>query len=559
MLSMSKEVHVPLMCLGQVGWMMRFPGCTLFVDPYWSCSAQSLDRHDPVPLRPTSMRPDDVTDSDWVLITHPYLDQCDPNSPPDLAKASVRSRFMGPPTVLALLERLGVERQRLQPTSETVWSALAPGLRVIALPAARPTIQRDAQGRSIFVGYLLDFCGKRILHAGDTALEQAVLDAVVVHGPVHTAFLPVNERNFFRDRRGLGGNMSVREAFGLAEEIGAKQVIPLRWSISCANETSPEEMRSIYRRMRPDFSLLIEPQLINLAEARISVIIRTLNEARRLDELLRSIGQQETNGLGHEVIVVDSGSTDGTLDIAERFGCRVVHIAREDFSFGRSLNLGCESATGDLIVITSGHCVPVDRHWLQRLVQPLIDGEASYSFGRQLGGDDSHFSEKRIFAKYFPEHCGNGQKEYFCNNANAALTYTAWAQLRFDEELTGLEDMELAQRLVRDGGRVEYVPEAKVYHYHQESWSQIQRRFEREALALRHIMPNIHVGPVDLFRYILTSVVKDWSIAWREGIWFKHALDIFRYRVHQYRGVYKGNNEHRKLSHSEKEKYFYPE
>jgi glycosyltransferase involved in cell wall biosynthesis len=311
--------------------------------------------------------------------------------------------------------------------------------------------------------------------------------------------------------------------------------------------------------MRPRFNISLQPQLINLSDARISIIIRTLNEEVHLDGLLTAIATQETIGLEHEVIVVDSGSTDDTLPIAERHGCRVIHISREEFSFGRSLNVGCEAAAGDLLVIISGHCVPIDQNWLQNLVQPLVDGVADYSFGRQLGGDDSHFSEKRIFGKYFPEREWHGQTDFFCNNANAALRHTAWEELRFDEDLTGLEDMELAQRLIRTGGRVKYVPDAAVYHYHRESWSQVQRRFEREALALQRIMPQVHISALDLIRYISRSVLRDWWAAAQEGAFIRHAVDVVRYRYHQFKGVYKGNHEHRKLSHHEKEKYFYPE
>ena len=51
----------------------------------------------------------------------------------------------------------------------------------------------------------------------------------------------------------------------------------------------------------------------------------------------------------------------------------------------------------------SGHCVPVDDHWLQNLCQPLKSGAVDYNYGRQIGDDTSNYSERRIFAKYFPE------------------------------------------------------------------------------------------------------------------------------------------------------------
>lgn len=292
----------------------------------------------------------------------------------------------------------------------------------------------------------------------------------------------------------------------------------------------------------------------------ISIIIRTLNEARHLDELLTAIARQETHGqLRYEVVLVDSGSTDDTLRIAEQHQCRILHIQRDSFSFGRSLNIGCQAALGEILVITSGHCVPASTNWLWHLCQPIMSGTADYSYGRQLGGPQSKYSECRIYAKYFPEQSSIPQEGFFCNNANAALSKNAWEKYRFDEELTGLEDMALAQRLVADGGKVAYVAEAAVYHYHYERWATIKRRFEREAIALQQIMPQIHIRKRDLVRYIISSILLDWGHAVKTGHFMQHALAIVCYRCLQYWGSYRGNNDHRRLSHLQKERYFYPQ
>lgn len=289
-----------------------------------------------------------------------------------------------------------------------------------------------------------------------------------------------------------------------------------------------------------------------------SIVIRTLNEARYLRELLTGIAGQRCEGLEVECVVIDSGSTDATLTIAGEFGCTVAHIRREDFSFGRSLNRGCEAARGDILVFVSGHCVPVDEHWLQRLCVPIIDGSVAYAYGRQLGGPQSRFSECRIFEKYYPAASRVPQTGFFCNNANSALARRAWETYRFNEELTGLEDMELGKRLCDGGLRIGYVAEAGVYHHHHESWAQVQRRFEREAIALQQILPQIHVSPLDTLRYVASSVVHDWRVARREARAGRLVGEIVRYRVAQYLGSYRGNHEHRKLSHAEKERYFYP-
>src|SRR3546814_7082677 len=172
--------------------------------------------------------------------------------------------------------------------------------------------------------------------------------------------------------------------------------------------------------------------------------------------------------------------------------------------------MGCEVARGEILVLISGHCVPTDRRWLRNLCQPIADGLVDYSYGKQVGGPESHFSECRIFGKYYPDQSSVPQDGFFGNNANSAISRQAWDRYRFDEAVTGLEDMELAQRLHRGGGRIGYVADACVYHYHSESWKQVKRRFEREALALQKIMPQIHVRRRDLLRYIATSIWHDW-------------------------------------------------
>lgn len=291
---------------------------------------------------------------------------------------------------------------------------------------------------------------------------------------------------------------------------------------------------------------------------RLSIVIRTLNEARYLRELLESIARQQCDGLEVETVVIDSGSTDGTQQIANEFGCVLTHIRREDFSFGRSLNQGCKAATGDVFVFISGHCVPTNNHWLRLLCAPVVDGQVAFSYGRQIGGPESRFSECRIFEKYYPLVTRLPQTGFFCNNANSALSRAAWSAQQFDEGLTGLEDMELAKRLCADGHKVGYVADACVYHHHRESWAQVERRFEREAIALQKIMPQIHLGMLDTLRYIASSIAHDLRQARVDGRAWQLASEILRYRTAQYVGSYKGNHDHRRLSHAQKDIYFYP-
>jgi rhamnosyltransferase len=289
-----------------------------------------------------------------------------------------------------------------------------------------------------------------------------------------------------------------------------------------------------------------------------SIIIRTYNEAKYLGRLLHAIAEQDLPTGYFETIIVDSGSTDDTLAIARAHSPRVVPIERDRFTFGRSLNVGCEAAHGRHLVFVSGHCIPTNSQWLKLLLAPLESGTAHYVYGRQAGHETTRFSERQIFAKYFPERKADAQGGFFCNNANAALRRDVWAQHQFDEEITGLEDMELAKRLVAAGLKVDYVPESVIYHIHDETWAKVRSRYERESIALQRITPELHLSLFDFVRYFGSALVHDAGAASREAALLKLLPDIFMFRLMQYWGAYCGNNDHRVLSRKNKDRYFYP-
>lgn len=289
----------------------------------------------------------------------------------------------------------------------------------------------------------------------------------------------------------------------------------------------------------------------------ISIVIRTLNESRWLPTLLDAVATQDIAAGTHETVIVDSGSTDETLAIAARYNCRVVKIRKEEFTFGRSLNVGCAAADGSKLVFISGHCIPGGPHWLQDLTTPL-DQDAAYSYGRQIGYETTKFSERQVFAKYFPPSVIEAPGGFFCNNANAALRADVWARHPFDEELTGLEDMHLAKRLLAEKLRIAYVPEAPVFHIHDETWRKIKLRYEREAIALQKIMPEIQLSFGDFLRYLTGGILHDCSEALNERRLLKLFPEIAMFRLMQYWGSYQGNRDHAKLSRDRKERYFYP-
>lgn len=291
----------------------------------------------------------------------------------------------------------------------------------------------------------------------------------------------------------------------------------------------------------------------------ISIVYRSLNEEKWLGQSLAAARAQALDADRRvELVLVDSGSTDATLDIARRYGCRIVHIKKADFTFGRSLNYGCEAAIGDYLVFISAHCIPAHERWLANLVRPLDAGAADYVYGRQIGHEVTRFSEHQVFGQYYADHDKIPQAELFINNANSAMPKSVWSRYRFDEAATGLEDLVFGKSLARDAGRLAYVADAPVVHIHEETLNQTKRRYYREALTLREIFPEVHFHFGDFLRYFAAGVFHDFSAALTEKKFFGEAAGIVSFRFMQYWGAWRGHNEHRILSRAQKESYYYP-
>lgn len=289
---------------------------------------------------------------------------------------------------------------------------------------------------------------------------------------------------------------------------------------------------------------------------RCSIVIRAYNEGQHLGRLLSGITQQTLDDC--EIILVDSGSTDNTVDIAQSYDARIVHIQPEEFTFGRSLNLGIEHAQGELIVLASAHIYPVYPDWLEHLLAPFIDPQVALTYGKQRGAPDTHFSEHQVFARWFPDHSQAWQAHPFCNNANAAVRRALWQQQPYDETLPGLEDLAWATEILKKGFAISYVAEAEIIHVHNELPRQVFNRYRREAIAFKRIFPHEQFHLIDFLRLYLTNVISDFWHAARQRAPWRRLGSIFWFRRMQFWGTYMGYRHSGPLTWQLRQTFYYP-
>jgi glycosyltransferase involved in cell wall biosynthesis len=286
-----------------------------------------------------------------------------------------------------------------------------------------------------------------------------------------------------------------------------------------------------------------------------SIVIRAYNEEKHIGRLLEGIRQQTLQDV--EILLVDSGSTDGTVSVAESFGARIVRIPPTEFTFGRSLNFGVRAATRELVVIASAHVYPVYPDWLESLLRPFKDEDVALIYGKQRGPESAHFSEQQIYHQWYPDISRPRQVTAFCNNANAAIRKSLWEQNPYDETLTGLEDLAWAKWAQEQGYDIAYVAEAEIVHVHNETPDGVFNRYRREGMAFKQIYPEAHFSLYDFVRLTTMNILSDLWHAARERVPWRNIPSIFWFRFMQFHGTRMGYRESGLLTPQLRETFYY--
>jgi rhamnosyltransferase len=246
-----------------------------------------------------------------------------------------------------------------------------------------------------------------------------------------------------------------------------------------------------------------------LLAPRASIVYLTKDGGDLLRRSLEGVFAQNVD-FAFEVIVIDSGSTDGTLELVKSLPVRLYSIPAEEFNFGLTRDYGFRLAEGEILVALSQDAIPVGSAWLQKLVEPFAGKEVSVVQGYDVVPEDREgyfWDRMRLF--YYTSECRRWMNEH--NSIGLSFTSCAIRRSVWERHPLGRVDMSedkaLQKQLVANGYRIVLQPEAKSYHSHMYTARTLAKRCENEGLGWRSV--GVRYTVRDMLKDIVNAEV--WS------------------------------------------------
>ncbi len=268
--------------------------------------------------------------------------------------------------------------------------------------------------------------------------------------------------------------------------------------------------------------------LPSLSRPRASVVLPTLNGMPLVGECLEAIASQELEG-GFEIIVVDSGSTDGTAELAEKYG-KLIRIEPGSFNHGLTRNLAVSHARGEFVALIVQDATPVDSGWLRALVDCFEDEQIVGVYSRQVPRPDcpplirarlerwSATCTEREVKRLDSEDDLYGLpgleqvRLLSFDNVSSCIRRSIWNEVPFEKRTFG-EDINWAKAVMHKGYSVVFEPHSAVYHSHKNSlWYEFKRVY------LDHQNWNRMIG-LELFHAlseVIEASIRGLPVRWQE-------------------------------------------
>jgi len=229
-----------------------------------------------------------------------------------------------------------------------------------------------------------------------------------------------------------------------------------------------------------------------------TVVIPTKNAGSLFETVLDAVYEQSGE---FEVLIVDSGSTDETLEIASRYPAKILEIDPESFGHGRTRNLAASRTESEYIVFLTQDAIPTDG-WLEALLRPLrSDPEIAGTYSRQVPRDNATPMKEYFLREFYPpeserrsiasDECPTRDDAFF-SNVSSAIRRTVWREIPFPEDGIMSEDQRWAKKVLLAGYSIRYTAESVVEHSHREGIMDILKRYfdSGASLSARELSSN---------------------------------------------------------------------
>lgn len=226
-----------------------------------------------------------------------------------------------------------------------------------------------------------------------------------------------------------------------------------------------------------------------MSEPSVSIILRSFNEAWALRETLPALAAQ--NYKPWELIVIDSGSTDGSVELLRQFQPRhLIQISHGEYNPSRVMNQGMELASSNFGIFLNADATPQGTDWLSPLATALLDPQVAAVFGRQIPRPDCRAVFAHDYERCFGPDRESSKWEHFFSMASSGIRKDIWAKRGFNERMQYSEDDEYTRWCRAQGYRIVYVPESVAMHSHNYTVAQAWKRSFGEGRARAAVWKN---------------------------------------------------------------------
>ena len=226
----------------------------------------------------------------------------------------------------------------------------------------------------------------------------------------------------------------------------------------------------------------------------VSIILRSFNEAWALRKTLPALAAQSYKNW--ELIVIDSGSTDGSVELLRQFQPRhLVQIPHREYNPSRVMNQGMKLASSNFGIFLNADATPQGTDWLGPLVTELMDPQVAAVFGRQIPRPDCQAVFAHDYERCFGPHRESAKWDNFFSMASSGIRKDIWAKRGFNERMQYSEDDEYTRWCRARGYHVVYVPESIVMHSHNYTATQAWKRSFGEGCALAAVCSGQGANP----------------------------------------------------------------